>query len=199
MHTRTRRSVILGAVLGAMSVAALVVAVAFADDREPAVDDAVAVVVATATAAITPTAATDDPDGKRARASATPDYSKALCQTLAECPPPAASSRFKDKDGYYRIPQWDDRRLSPEAKAQDPWRDPFWPRFVRCMQDVGIGAAIVAPDDATQADIDRLVAEVNAPGPFYFPTPRGLDYRGTRASDAFEPCEVILWEQRPVP
>jgi hypothetical protein len=140
----------------------------------------------------------DDLEGKRARAAATVDVSKALCRDEIQCPPPAHHSRFDRGDGFYRIPPWDDRQLSAEVKALDPRLDPFWPRFVQCMQSSGVGLDMPSPEQATQVDIDRLVDQVNATGPFYFATPEGLEYRGTLESDAFERCEVILYERRPV-
>lgn len=142
----------------------------------------------------------DDESGKAARfAEPTTDLSKAQCKDVAACPPPAERSRFITEAGYFKIPEWDDRHLSEEVKAADPWRDPFWPAFVQCLQDAGVGIGLTTPDSATQADINRLVEEVNRDGPFYTATQTGLQYRSTPASDAFTRCEKILWEQRPAP
>ena len=98
----------------------------------------------------------DDVEGKPARAAATVDASTARCRDMVQCPPPADRSRFNRGDGFYRIPPWHDRNLSVEAKALDPWLDPFWPRFVQCMQSSGIGLGIHSPEQAKQGEIDRL-------------------------------------------
>lgn len=122
---------------------------------------------------------------------------KALCRDTIECPPPALRSRFIQEDGFFRLPRWDDRNLSDEEKARNPWPDPFWPAFIRCMQDAGIGLTITIPEEATQEDVDRLVAEVNASGPAYIGTPKGLQFQPTPASEAFLKCETILYGPRP--
>ncbi len=134
---------------------------------------------------------------KVARPQATTDTSNAPCRTVADCPPPPPRSRFVSDGGFFSIPRWDDREISDAAKAADPWRDPFWPAFVQCMQAGGVGLGITTPEAATQADIDLLVAEVNKSGPAYLGTPRGLEYQPSPAADVFRSCETILYEQRP--
>lgn len=141
--------------------------------------------------------APDNKEGKAERAAATPDLSKAPCQDPGDCQPPAPRSRFIDEKGFFALPEWDDRNLSKQEKAANPWKDPFWPPFVQCLQDAGIGVGLTTPDSATQEDINRLVDEVNKAGPFYTSSPTGLVYKSTQQSDAFIQCEKILYERRP--
>lgn len=136
--------------------------------------------------------------GKLARQEASTDSSNALCQSEADCPPPPARSRFVTHEGFYDLPPWDDRHLSEAEKAADPWIDPFWPAFVECMQAGGIGVGTTTPETARQADIDRLVAEVNESGPHYIPTSVGFTYQPSPKADVFQSCETILWEKRPI-
>ncbi len=66
------------------------------------------------------------------------------------------------------------------------------------MQATGLGMSIREPERATQPEIDALVAEVNASGPFYVWSPRGPLYQPTPAGDAFLTCEHHLYfEARP--
>lgn len=135
--------------------------------------------------------------GKLARQEASPDLSNAPCKDTSQCPPPPPRSHFINQQGFFELPRWDDRDLTDDEKAQDPRRDPFWPAFVQCLQDRGVGVGVTTPDGATQTDIDRLVAEVNESGPAYVVSPTGLRFQSTLASEAFLHCETILYNQRP--
>lgn len=137
----------------------------------------------------------DDYEGKRARQAApTTDPSKALFKDPATAPTPLPNrSAFITEEGFLRLPQFDDRHISEEEKAQNPWRDSAWAPFIRCMQEDGFGTYIVDPDVTTQADINQLVYEVNQYGPFYRQTTRGFEYQPTPASDAFLRCETIFY------
>lgn len=135
----------------------------------------------------------DDFEQKRAKESATPtDLSRALYPS-GQAPTPLPMSRFAREDGLFVIPEYDDRRLSEAQKAADPVRNPRWPAFVRCMQAAGLGLGIRDPEQASQADIDALMAEVNRAGPSYVWSARGPLYQPSPGGDAFLGCEHHLY------
>src|SRR5690606_6986482 len=105
--------------------------------------------------------AADDDAGKVTRAAVTPDLTTAQSRDMVECPPPVPRSRFITELGFFELPEWDSRNLTDAEKAANPWPDPFWPAFVGCLQDAGVGIGLTTPVSATQADIDRLVDVVN--------------------------------------
>lgn len=135
----------------------------------------------------------DDFEQKRAKESATAtDLSRALYPS-GQAPTPLPHSRFAREDGIFFIPPYDDRRLSDAQKAADPVRNPRWPAFVRCMQATGLGLGIRDPEQASQSDIDALMAEVNRAGPSYVWSPRGPLYQASPGGDAFLRCEHHLY------
>ncbi|MPZ99695.1 MAG: hypothetical protein GEU80_10235 [Dehalococcoidia bacterium] len=143
----------------------------------------------------------EDWDQKRAKEAATyTPLTKAVITDPSQAPPPPSTSRFIDERGFFSIPPYDDRALTNERKEADPVNDPRWPAFVHCMQGHGYGTWASSPDTATQADIDRLVEEVNVSGPFYEPAGPTYTYLASPASDAFLDCESNLYfENRPTP
>ena len=158
------------------------------------------VLAASATAACSGDAspASEDYGQKRAKASAiVTDPSRAL-YLPGQAPTPLPQSRFAREDGFFAVGPYDDRQLSTEQQVMNPVRDPRWPASIRCMQATGLGLAIREPERATQAEIDALVAEVNASGPSYVWCPRGPLYQPTPAGDACLNCEHHLYfEARP--
>ncbi len=136
----------------------------------------------------------DDLEQKRAKLATTPtDLSKAIYKDPSQAPTPLPDpSRFENNAGFFVIDEYDSRRISDSERAADPLQDPAWPPFVRCMQSRGLGTGISNPDRTTQADINRLVEEVNKTGPFFERTPRGSEYRPKPASVAFVECERVL-------
>lgn len=94
----------------------------------------------------------------------TPANQTPVFESTSEAPPPPYLFRFVEADGYVSLPRWDDRQLSQEEKDANPWINPRWAPFNRCMVAAGLGL----PDKSTllQHDIDAIIASVNESGPF---------------------------------
>lgn len=107
-------------------------------------------------------------------------------------PYPPDEMRWMSKEGFIEIGPFDDRNLSPEEKAADPLLDPRWPDFVGCMGAAGFGDGLPEPELFRQEHFDRLVAAINAEGPFLEIDASGPRYVGTAAADAFVNCAQVV-------
>jgi hypothetical protein len=79
--------------------------------------------------------------------------------------PPPFNRWIRPDTGEFWVDPYDDRHLSEEAKAADPVYNPRWDPFAACIEDQSYEA--LAPGSAffTQADMDALLARVNAERP----------------------------------
>lgn len=88
--------------------------------------------------------------------------------TTVSAPSPPPFNRWIDPatGKFYDPIIWDDRELGPEQKAAKPLPpDPRWAPFSSCMADRGFETRNDPSEAFSQADMDRLVAEVNAARP----------------------------------
>ncbi len=60
---------------------------------------------------------------------------------------------------------WDNRKIPDEEKAKSPWYNPRWAPFSKCMAGAGFETRRDRSVPFAQADLDRVVAQVNAARP----------------------------------
>lgn len=117
--------------------------------------------------------ADDDPRATSSTATQLPQATEAS-QTSVEHPTPLDPTippfdglphRFIGFQGAFNVPVWDDRNLSDEEKANDPWYNPSWVPFSACLADRGLEIRSDPSQPFSQADLDRLLARLNAEYP----------------------------------
>ena len=106
--------------------------------------------------------------------------------TAAPLPPPLEMG-LVDSKGYIRVPNWDDRHLTPEEKKANPVINPRWAPLARCLQTSGVSPG--APAEAFgQSDLESLIGRLNAGGPLVANEGGRLAVRHSRETDAFVSC-----------
>ena len=121
---------------------------------------------------------------------AKPNSTVAPAVPSATATPPAGPPRllaYVEADGYIASRIWDDRQLSAEEKAANPWINPRWAPFNRCLITYGYGD----PDLSVlyQADVDAIVDELNDEGSFLRRNERGgLEVVTAPALEAYADC-----------
>lgn len=108
-------------------------------------------------------------------------------------PPPPVGLAYMDKSGFLSIPVWDDRHISDEAKDNDPWVNPRWAPFNRCMNEAG-GYGVADAQTLKQDDIDGIQERINADGPFLERTAGGPSLRMTPGLASFLECAAATLE-----
>lgn len=104
--------------------------------------------------------------------------------------PPPSFSVLLGKDGFLESPRWDDRDISAAERDADPWVNPRWAPFNRCLVDRGLG--IADKQVLTQGDIDAMVKRINADGPFAYREGGRWQFRTSAALDRWVSCVWIL-------
>lgn len=79
--------------------------------------------------------------------------------------PPVFSNWIRPDTGQFEAYTWDDRPISEEAKAQQPWYDGRWQPFGHCMSAAGFETRPNPNQPFGQADLDRLIDKLNALNP----------------------------------
>jgi hypothetical protein len=113
----------------------------------------------------------DDPSREETPAGVTPT---AQSEPSVEHPTPldptippleGLPNRFIGFQGVFHVPLWDDRNLSDEEKAKDPWFNPSWAPFSECLAGRGLEVRADPSQQFAQADLDRLLARLNSEYP----------------------------------
>ena len=134
-----------------------------------------------------------DPDyeEKMARASATPDRSKAPDPALV--PPPPDLPPLLRRDGFFRITAWDDRHHMSEAeRSANPLERPGAQEFAACLEGYGFpkidaqAPVGLITDDEVQAVVDA----VNRDGPFVVTDGPQVHYAPKESSEQFLDCAL---------
>jgi len=82
-----------------------------------------------------------------------------------EVPTPVYNRWIVPAVGVFRAYEWDDRALSSEAKAANPWYDTRWRPFGHCMADAGYEVRTDPGKPFSQRDLDEVVRLANAERP----------------------------------
>ena len=85
--------------------------------------------------------------------------------TAENGPVPPAHSRWIRGDGRFAVQEYDDRQLPVEEKAKQPAYNPRWEPFSKCLASEGFAQGRIASRPFSQADLDRLLADVNSERP----------------------------------
>jgi hypothetical protein len=80
-------------------------------------------------------------------------------------PPPPVNRWIDPATGEFIVGVYDDRHMSEEDKAKDPVYDPRWDPFAACVRQEGYEPLSPGSPWFVQADMDALLARVNAERP----------------------------------
>ena len=127
---------------------------------------------------------------KMARASATPDRSKAPDPSLV--PPPPDLPPLLPRDGFFRVPPWDTRHLPEEELNANPLERPGSHEFARCLETYGFEKVDgEAPFGViSDGEIQAIVGAVNLAGPFVVDDGPRVEYAPNETSEQFLDCAL---------
>lgn len=79
--------------------------------------------------------------------------------------PPKYNRFIRPDNGRFETLLWDDRPISDEAKAAQPWYDPRWTKFNQCLVAEGYDIRPDPTQPFSQRDLDALLARINSERP----------------------------------
>lgn len=79
--------------------------------------------------------------------------------------PPPYNRWIRPDTGEFWVDVYDDRHISEDDRASDPVYNPRWDPFAACIENEGYESLALGSSFFTQADMDALLARVNAERP----------------------------------